>query len=41
LHILDTTIGSDVQQVKFDNNFCTNIDNLTLFCTPNLVAVKP
>jgi len=41
LHILDTNIGSDVQQVQFDNNFCTNIDNKTLFCTPDLVAVKP
>ena len=41
LHILDTVIGSDVQQVSFEGNFCTNIDNKTLFCTPNLVAVKP
>jgi hypothetical protein len=41
LHLIDTVIGSDIQQITFENSFCTNLDNKTLFCTPNLVAVKP
>lgn len=41
LHLIDTVIGSDIKQITFENSFCTNLDNKTLFCTPDLVAVKP
>ena len=41
LHVIDTVVSNDVNQITFSNNFCTNVDNLTLFCTPDLVAVKP
>jgi DNA-binding beta-propeller fold protein YncE len=41
LHVIDTIVSNDVKQITFSNNFCTNVDNLTLFCTPDLVAVKP
>jgi hypothetical protein len=41
LHVLDTIVGTDIQQITFQNNFCSNVDSQTLFCTPDLVAVKP
>ena len=41
LHVLDTIVGTDVQQITFQNNFCSNVDSQDLFCTPDLVAVKP
>ena len=41
LHVLDTIVGTDVQQITLPKQFCSNVDSQDFFCTPDLVAVKP
>lgn len=43
VHVLDTIIDSDVQQISFPQNFCLNSAGQPqpFTCTPDLIAVKP
>ena len=43
VHVLDTTLGADVQQITFPTNFCLNSDGQPqpYPCKPDLIAVQP
>jgi hypothetical protein len=43
VHVLDTTLDADFQQISFPTNFCLNAggQNQSFPCKPDLIAVRP
>ena len=43
VHVLDTNLGVDIQQITFPQNFCltSSGQNEPFICKPDLIAVKP
>ena len=43
IHVLDTVLGSDIQQITFPptSNLCAQSDATPLYCPPDLITIKP